>query len=738
MELSNNEVYTTSSNDFSGKGFAFPEIQLGGPVELTPEEVAVAASATPDSGVDFALTSGEFGGQGDLADEGLGHVVGISYLGHSFATVEDSDPQDDSAEMGSDGDDQGDPGDPGETEIAEYHEAESGYVAMTGFDPERADDLAEELGEELVSLAKEVAQEFGPDAAPEAFIAALHARRSALRDEDYEVELRAKRLGGLANPEQEASSVCRLADHGAANLRIVEGEVLLVPAGAAPQDVVEAARRSRNDRLARIARTHSESEREARLARSKERATRTMFEKEIRSNMKAAAERAKAGTPVPNARAEAVQGLRAYRKHWDGLPEDRKALVADPGTDAGIKRAFAQAASSRAAEASFKRARDLGKAFPAPEVPFNGTCILEDWQQELKEIASLKRASREGSPGARAELRQRAAEVAELEALKAEVLRIERLRSTRQALKKAQPNSPAANQAGLSITRRPRVSAFYCTGEGVAHARPEEAWFAPVTTTVFGDKPAEPRRFQPMKALVARAIDALYGRKAKSQPEPQGFDPNAWADRVPEAEGESGPDQRGAAAPREYNPAHRRDAQVVTATGRVLDPSRNGRQTEAASRRISKVLAKASEKVASPQSRAWHTALSLYLGEIEDPAERLELMLQTRGRQSWAKLEAGSKNLAKLKEAARALADAGKLKAIRGRDSGTLYIVATEALEGEKRAELEHALLRLMVTGRVAVPRGTKLARRVAAHKGVITREASALANAGSKVVQAA
>ena len=62
-------------------------------------------------------------------------------------------------------------------------------------------------------------------------------------------------------------------------------------------------------------------------------------------------------------------------------------------------------------------------------------------------------------------------------------------------------------------------------------------------------------------------------------------------------------------------------------------------------------------------------------------------MLQTRGRQQWAKLAAGSKNPAELKEAARQLADAGKLKAIRGRDSGTLYIVATEALEGEKRAE---------------------------------------------------
>ena len=187
----------------------------------------------------------------------------------------------------------------------------------------------------------------------------------------------------------------------------------------------------------------------------------------------------------------------------------------------------------------------MGKAFPAPEVPFNGTCILEDREQELKEITRLKRASREGSLEARAELRERADEVAELEALKAEVLYIERLKSTRQALKKAQPESPAAKQAGLSVTRHPKVSAFYGPGEGVAHARPKEAWFAPVTITVFGDKPAEPRRFQPMKALVARAIDALYGRKAKSQPEPQGFDPaaasNAWADRVPEAEGESGP-----------------------------------------------------------------------------------------------------------------------------------------------------------------------------------------------------
>jgi hypothetical protein len=98
-------------------------------------------------------------------------------------------------------------------------------------------------------------------------------------------------------------------------------------------------------------------------------------------------------------------------------------------------------------------------------------------------------------------------------------------------------------------------------------------------------------------------------------------------------------------------------------------------------------------------------------------------MLQTKGRQKWAKLEAGSKNPAELKAAARQLADAGKLGALRGRDSGTLYIVATGILEDTKRAEMERALLRLMVTGRVTVPRGTRLARRVAAHKGVITRE---------------
>lgn len=675
MELSK-IVYSTgntsSSND-TGNGFAFPEIQLGGNVEMTEQEIALAASASPE-GADFALTSGEFGGQGDLAEEGLGHEVGIHYLGNGFATVEDDSP-----EMGSDGDDAGEHG---EQELADYSELES-VEAFTGFDPSRADGLADELGENLVALAKEIAEELGADCTPEEFFAELSKRQSELAEEDHEVLTRAKRLGGLADAEQEASSVCRLADHGAANLRMVEGELLLVPAGAAPQDVYEAALRSRNDRLAKIARTHNESEQQARLDHSKEQAVRTMFEKQIRSNMKQAAERAKSGTPVADAKAEAVKALRAYRKTWLELPDERKKLIPDPATDAVTKRAFAWAASSRVSEASFKRSRDLGKAFAAPEVPFGGTPVSPEEQ--------------------------------------AEVLYIEHLRSTRQALLKAQPESPAANQAGLSVTRRAKVSAFYCVGEGVAHAQPLEEWFAPQTITVFGSE-ADKRRFQPMKALVANAIDALLGNASK----PASFDPaaasNVWADQTPEAERESGPDQRGAATPREYNPAHRRDAQVVTATGLDLNRPRNDRQQAAAERRVE--VARRKAKV-GPQAAAWNLARAIHLSEVEDPAQRLELLLQTSpdNRREWAELQSGSKNPAELKAAARKLADAGRIKTVRGRTSGSLYLEVTNPLSDKERAELERGLLRLMVIGRVSEPKGTALARRVAAHRGVLTRE---------------
>ena len=726
MELSNNEVYTTSSNDF-GKGFAFPEITLileakqdltqdprRAQVELTPEEMALAASVDT-AGADFALSSGEFGGQGDLSDEGLGHEVGVSYLG--LAPVGDN--EDGSSEMGTDGDDNGD----SYLQLADYQETGVAFD-MTGFDPARALELGDELGEDLVTLAQEVAYELGGDCEPEEFVAALRNRQVELAEEDYDVELRASRLGALADPEQEAASVLRLADHGRAQLRSVAGELLLVPANADPELVVETALRARDTRLAKAAKLQAESARDARLSRSEDRAVATMFQGQIRSNMKAASERAKAGTPVADPKTEAIQGLRNFRKVW--ADDSRKDLIQDPARDHGFKRAFARAAVSRELEANFKKARDLGKAFLAPEVPFNGTCILPEREKELRVLATLKRDSREGSPESKAAARDRlrkGGEVVEkIESEKAEVLYIERLKSTRQALLKAQPESPAAKQAGLSITRLPKVSAFYGSIEGVAHAGSEE-WFAPATTVVFGDKPKEPSASEDLRTLVNKAVDALYGRGSKTIAEPQGFDPNAWADRTPEAEEESGPDQRGAATPKEYTPAHRRDAQVVTATGRELDPPRNARQKEGAARRVE--LAKRKAEV-GPQQAAWNLARAIHLGELEDPDERLELLLQTSpgGRREWDELYAGSKDPAELKAAARELADAGRIKTVRNQESGSLYIEATETLSAKGREILERALLRLMVTGRVSVPKGTGLARRVAAHKGVLNREA--------------
>ena len=195
-------------------------------------------------------------------------------------------------------------------------------------------------------------------------------------------------------------------------------------------------------------------------------------------------------------------------------------------------------------------------------------------------------------------------------------------------------------------------------------------------------------------------------------------------------ETESGPDPRGASAPRDYADATRLDAVIPTASGRPLAPSRNARQKAAAGWRVGKALARAAKSGLTPEDVAWRTAVSLHLSGVEDPAERLLLLLQAKGRKSWTKLEAGSADPAELKKAARALADSGSLKAQKGKTSGNLYVSAASELASHEREELERTLLRLMVTGRVTVPTGTALARRVAAHKGVIRREATAQANA--------
>ena len=637
MELSN-EVYTTSSANF-GAGFAFPQI-------------------------DFALKGIVGDEPSDLDIEGLGHPedLRVSYIGG--APIEQDE---DGAEILNDGDDVGG----GSEIIAEEAGELSGYIGLTGFDPTRAGALADELGEELVSLARKIAEELGAEADPTEFLAEFRARQVELTNEDRDILDCSRRLGGLADPQTEAASVCRLASAGEANLRLVEGELLLIPAGADPALVAEAARRSR----------------EAREGRSRRQANQDCISRALKSLAGAPASLEALTGRLEMSPAEGKDLLRKIVRGGEisCRKVGERVILGEMGMSA--RDAHRTAAVARAAEkASFanmkesaRRARKRGsKAFPAPMVPFGGTKVAP---AELPKVLELERARTAARDSGRTEAR-----VEHPGSWDCEIV---------------------AGSGGVHVLPVYRREADVFLGvEGAFHC-----W--PVSETIVVNDPESFFANQ----LEEEQTAAKLSRRAVRRTEAAATDP---ADKLPEAERESGPDQRGASAPREYRDSDRGGEALLASKG-ATNPSRTDRQRKDAQRRVNRALAKGE---ISPSRRAWNTALAIHLGQIENLAERLELMLQTKGRQEWKKLEKGSSNPAELKAAARQLADAGRLKALRGRQSGSLHIEAVAELSDAARKELERALLRLMVTGRVPVPKGTRLARRVAAHRGVLRREA--------------
>lgn len=203
-----------------------------------------------------------------------------------------------------------------------------------------------------------------------------------------------------------------------------------------------------------------------------------------------------------------------------------------------------------------------------------------------------------------------------------------------------------------------------------------------------------------------------------------------------QAERESGPDPEGSYARRGRCPleAERSGEAVIGTYGRgVPGPSRSPRQREAARRRVARVVARAkvearvkARATALACKAAWDAALAIHLASL--PATgRLELFLALRGRQEFVVLERSAKDSEGLRRAARELAEAGRVKVRRGRRGEARGKVFLEAAADLDRKELERDLLRVMARAKpdeILVPRGTRLARRVAATRGALTKAA--------------
>lgn len=201
-----------------------------------------------------------------------------------------------------------------------------------------------------------------------------------------------------------------------------------------------------------------------------------------------------------------------------------------------------------------------------------------------------------------------------------------------------------------------------------------------------------------------------------------------------QAERESGPDPEGSYARRGRCPleAERRGEAVIGTYGRgVPGPSRSPRQREAARRRVGGVVARAKTEArakaresALARKGAWDAALSMHLASLP-VNERLELFLALRGRREFAALERSAEDPEGLRLAAHELAEAGRVKVRRGRRGEARGKVFLEAAADLDRKGLERDLLRVMARakpGEIPVPRGTRLARRVAATKATLNR----------------
>lgn len=168
------------------------------------------------------------------------------------------------------------------------------------------------------------------------------------------------------------------------------------------------------------------------------------------------------------------------------------------------------------------------------------------------------------------------------------------------------------------------------------------------------------------------------------------------------------------------------EAIIATATGKVLAPSKGPRQRLAAQRRVNRAIQESKDRerdrrqaIAAACKAAADEALAVHLRGLA-PTERLELLLQVRGEQDFALLECSSKDTHQLKAAARELLEAGRISVRRDQD-GKVRISATT----EKPHDLGKTLIQVIVREGVPVPKSTRLARRVAAHKAALTRTKS-------------
>ncbi len=652
------------------------ENMLGGDTESggqDGEDLPSIGSERSEGAVDFALKGLAGDEPSDLAVEGLAHPEGgsIRYLGRQgggacdvAVAASDADPADENTLRR-------------RTPHPEWRERLEELRA--------GGELPADLLNDAATLLDE-ADDGGGCVHPEGFLAELSRRRgaAALTDEDLDTEKRARRLGALGADSVEAASLGRLASSGRAHLRAVGRtcEILLVPEDSPAELVAEAAERSR--------RAGIEERKNARRRRLPA----------ILDTLLEPARALSLDAVLCSLGGSAHKGF-LRRMVSDGRLEARKVegevILAGCGTDKAVfrsaarlaKRARRESFANRKAAAS--RARERGsKAFAAPVVPFGGKKMRPGELAGALEIERAKVAARDSG---RAEARVR------------------------------QPGSwdceVAVGREGaihvLPIRRR-EVRVFPGSSEsGVCHAWPVSI------TTVLHDPAGS------FEAQLAEERAAGFGPRPRTSPE--------RADRLPEAERESGPDPQGSVAGRSCLEAERRGEAVIGTYGRgVPGPSRSPRQRANARRRVAGTVArKNARRKAEDDAKArrdalacraaWREALKIHLAAL--PAtDRLELFLKIEGRRELAALELRAADPDALREAARELAGAGRIKIRRGRSSGKVFLEAG-ALDHRARARLEKELLNVMALakpGRIKIPKGTRLARRVAAARWVMTR----------------
>jgi hypothetical protein len=124
-------------------------------------------------------------------------------------------------------------------------------LALSGRFPNVVVGDVRRLAEETEALSEVLPTAGHEGVSPAAFLSELVERRARLSGEDFVTLSRAERLGGLAAGAGFGSDR-RLAEANMARLRLVDGEVLLVPEGVDPDSgpVLEAAYRARLERLA--------------------------------------------------------------------------------------------------------------------------------------------------------------------------------------------------------------------------------------------------------------------------------------------------------------------------------------------------------------------------------------------------------------------------------------------------------------------------------------------------------